>query len=111
VALLIDIDSVDAVSEDGQEIFNLLEDWGITDVLVMGVHTNVCILARWYGIRQLVHLGKRPVLCRDLTDSYHRDPRGHAWGNERILTHIETYWCPTASSDELVGGVPFRFEE
>jgi hypothetical protein len=38
---------------------------------------NICVLARPYGIRQLVFLGKRSVLCRDLTDSFHRDPRGH----------------------------------
>jgi nicotinamidase-related amidase len=105
----ITIDSDDAVSDDGQEVFNLLESRGLADVIVMGVHTNVCVLARPYGIRQLVSLGKRPVLCRDLTDAFHRDPRGHAWGTEQVIAHIERRWCPTVTSDQLVGGVPFRF--
>lgn len=107
----IEIAQGDAVSDDGQEIYNLLEARGIADVIVMGVHTNVCVLARWYGIRQLVFLGKKPVLCRDLTDSFHRDPRGHAWGTEQVIGHIERHWCPTITSDALVGGALFRFHE
>jgi nicotinamidase-related amidase len=99
----------DAVSDDGAELFNLLEQRGIVDVVVMGVHTNMCVLGRPYGIRQLVYLGKQPLLCRDLTDSFHRDPRGHFWGTRRIVAHIERYWCPTVTSDQLVGGAPFRF--
>ena len=106
---LIGITPEDAVSDDGQEVFNLLEQRGIEDVVVMGVHTNICVLGRPYGIRQLVRLGKRPVLCRDLTDSFHRDPRGHAWGTEQTVAHIERRWCPTVTSDRLVGGAPFRF--
>lgn len=41
----------------------------------MRVHTNICVLGRPFGIRQLVRLGKKPVLCRDPTNSFHRDPR------------------------------------
>lgn len=99
---LIRIAPEDAVSDDGQEVFNLLEQRGINDVVVMGVHTNICVLGRPYGIRQLVYLGKRPVLCRDLTDAFHRDPRGHDWGTERTIAHIERHWCPTVTSDQLV---------
>ncbi len=106
---LIGILPEDAVSDDGQEVFNLLEQRGIRDVVVMGVHTNLCVLGRPYGIRQLVLLGKRPVLCRDLTDSFHRDPRGHAWGTAQVVAHVERRWCPTVTSDQLVGGEPFRF--
>jgi nicotinamidase-related amidase len=100
----IQISADDAVSDDGQEVVNLLEQRRIMDVVLMGVHTNVCVLSRPYGIRQLVRLGKSPVLCRDLTDSFHRDPRGHDWGNEQIIAHVERRWCPTVTSDELVGG-------
>jgi hypothetical protein len=108
---LIEITSDDAVSDDGQEVLNLLEQRQIEDVIVMGVHTNICVLGRSYGIRQLVYSGKRPVLCRDLTDSFHRDPRGHFWGTEQIVAYIEGRWCPTVTSDQLVGGTPFQFAE
>jgi nicotinamidase-related amidase len=98
---LIEIRQDDAVTDDGQEVFNLLERAGIADVIVMGVHTNACVLGRPYGIRQLVRLGKRPVLCADLTDSFHRDPHGHAWGTAQIVAHIERRWCPVVTSDVL----------
>lgn len=108
---LIEIAAVDAVTDDGRELFNLLEQRGIADVLVLGVHTNLCVLGRPYGIRQLVRLGKRPVLCRDLTDAFHRDPRGYRWGTEQIVAHIERRWCPSVTSAQLVGGAPFRLED
>lgn len=102
------ISSTDAVTDDGEELLALLEDGKIEDVVVMGVHLNRCVLGRPYGIRQLVYWGKRPVLCRDLTDSYHRDPRGHLWGNEQMIAHVERYWCPSVTSDQLVGGASFQ---
>lgn len=105
----IEISSTDAVTDDGMELLALLEQGEIDDVVVMGVHLNRCVLGRPYGIRQLVYWGKRPVLCRDLTDSYHRDPHGHLWGNQQMIAHVEQYWCPTVTSDQLVGGVPFQF--
>jgi hypothetical protein len=27
-----------------------------------------------------------------------------------MIAHIERHWCPTLTSDELVGGVPFQFQ-
>ena len=100
------IDSIDAVTDDGEEFLALLDERGIEDVVVTGVHLNRCVLGRPYGIRQLVYWRKRPVLCRDLTDSYHRDPRGHRWGNEQMIAHVERYWCPSLTSDQLIGGAP-----
>ncbi len=105
----IEISSTDAVTDDGWELLALLRAKSIEDVVVMGVHTNRCVLGRPYGIRQLAYWEMRPVLCRDLTDSYHRDPRGHLWGNEQMIAHVERYWCPTLTSDQLDGGEAFEF--
>lgn len=105
------IEAGDAVSDEGDEIFNLFESRGIVDVIVMGVHANLCVLGRPFGIRQLVYLGKRPLLCRDLTDSFHRDPMGHCEGTEYVVDHIERFWCPSVTSAQLVGGEPFRLSE
>jgi nicotinamidase-related amidase len=106
---LIDVAPEDVVTDDGQEFHDVLAARGIDDVLLMGVHTNVCVLSRPYGIRQLVYWGKRPVLCRDLTDAFHRDPRGHFQGTAAVVAHVARRWCPTVTSDQLVGGAPFRF--
>lgn len=107
----IEIAPEDAVSDQGQEIYNLLRQRGIEHVIVMGVHTNVCVLGRPFGIRQLVYLGQDVVLCRDLTDSYHRRQRAsHFAGLDEIIRHIEQYWCPTITSDSLTGEPPFHFK-
>jgi nicotinamidase-related amidase len=60
----IEVAADDAVTDDGTEFFALLEQGGVDDIIVMGVHANVCVLGRPYGIRQLVYLGKTPLLCR-----------------------------------------------
>jgi nicotinamidase-related amidase len=105
----IEIDPEDAISEDGQEVFNLLEHRGINDVVVTGVHTNICVLSQPFGLRQFVYLNKSPLLCRDLTDSFHRDTGGHGAGTELVVAHIERHWCPSITSDQLVGGTAFSF--
>ena len=107
----IDIADEDAISDDGQEVYNLLQNRRIEDVIVMGVHTNVCVLSQPYGIRQLVYNGKKPLLCRDLTDSFHQYHGGHFQGTDIIIGHIERFWCPTVTSNQIVGGEAFRFSE
>ncbi len=105
----IEIAAEDAISDNGQEVYNLLQARQINNVILMGVHTNVCVLGRPFGIRQMVYLGKNVVLCRDLTDTYHRDPGRHFQGLEKVIEHVERYWCPTITSTSLTGKPPFRF--
>ena len=107
----IEISGEDAISDDGQEVYNLLQQRGIEDILMMGVATNICVLGRPFGLRQLVYLDKKPLLCRDLTDSHHRNDGGHFQGTDLAIEYIEKYWCPTVTSDQLVGGEAFRFRD
>ncbi len=95
----------DGVSDNGQEIFNFLEQEKRRNIVLMGVHTNMCILGRPFGIRQMTYLGKNVALCRDLTDALY-DPRdrpyvSHARGTGLVIEHIETHWCPTLLSASL----------
>jgi len=64
----------DAISDQGTEIYSLLAQQGIGNLLVMGVHTNVCVLKRSFAIRQMTKWGIRCVLVRDLTDTMY-DPK------------------------------------
>ena len=70
----LDVVGFDGVSDNGQEIYNFCKQEGITNVALMGVHTNICILNRSFGIRQITRLGFQVVLVRDLTDTMY-DPR------------------------------------
>ncbi len=38
----IDIAAVDAISDNGREIYNFLKQHGINTIFYMGVHTNMC---------------------------------------------------------------------
>lgn len=109
----VSIQDGDFVSDSGVEIWSLLESRGIRNVLVLGVHTNMCVLGRPFGLRNLVRYGKRAALVRDLTDTMY-NPRSwpyvnHFRGTDRIVEHIEKYVCPTVESSQLLGGRPFRF--
>ena len=35
----------------------------------MGVHTNMCVIGRSFGLRNMVRLGMNVVLMRDMTDT------------------------------------------
>jgi nicotinamidase-related amidase len=97
----------DAISESGQEIYNLLEERGLRHVLFAGFHTNMCVLWRSFSIRKLVALGKDVVLVRDLTDSLYNPRRwpyvSHERGTELVVEHIEKYWCPSVLSSDVTG--------
>jgi nicotinamidase-related amidase len=104
----------DAISDSGVEIWNLLAERGADHVILMGVHVNMCVLGRPFGLRQLVKNGKHVVLMRDLTDAMYNPARwpnvSHFRGTDLIVEHIEKFVCPTISSEQIVGGEPFRFK-
>jgi len=99
----------DGVSDKGQEIYNFLEQEKRHNIVLMGVHTNMCVLGRPFGIRQQRYLGKNVVLCRDLTDALYdpRDPPhvSHARGLELVIEHIEQYWCPSILGADLMKAI------
>jgi len=104
------IDASDVISDNGAEIYSFLRQRDMRTLLVMGVHTNMCVLGRPFGIRQMVRLGKNVVLARDLTDAMY-DPRqppfvSHTRGTEMVVEHIEKHWCPSILSEDLTRVVP-----
>jgi nicotinamidase-related amidase/type 1 glutamine amidotransferase len=111
---LIEIDAEDYVSDKGSEIWSVLEHQGIQNVLLMGVHTNFCVLGRPFGLRNLVRNGKNVALVRDMTDTMYNPampPKvNHFSGTDLVVEYIEKWICPTITSDQIVGGSPFRFQ-
>lgn len=103
------IGEFDAVSDDGREIYNLFRRRGIKNVLVAGVHTNMCVLNRSFAIKQMTKWGFRCVLIRDLTDAMYdpKDPPrvSHDEGTELVIRHIEKYWAPTTTAAGLMKAI------
>lgn len=110
----IEIADEDAIGE-GAEVYYYLEQQGIENVILVGVHTNMCILGRPFGIRQMVYLGKNVALMRDMTDALYNPempPKvSHVRGTELVIEHIERYWCPTFTSTDLLDQPAFRFAQ
>lgn len=106
----IEIGEYDGISQDGKEVYRFLKQQGIENLLIMGVHTNMCVLGRSFGIRQMTRWGVHCVLVRDLTDAMYNPEKpphvSHDQGTQLVVQHIEKYWCPSVLSDELVAGLP-----
>jgi nicotinamidase-related amidase/type 1 glutamine amidotransferase len=108
----IEVHDGDAIT-DSAEAYYLMRQRGIENVLVLGVHTNMCVLGRPFSIRQLVQQGLHVVLVRDLTDTMYNPAKSpfvsHFTGTDLVIEHIEKYWCPTITSGDLLDGQEFRF--
>jgi hypothetical protein len=105
----------DALTDDGQETWNLLAERGIEHVILCGVHLNMCVLGRPFAIRQQVYLGKKVALMRDMTDTMYNPERppgvDHFTGTDLVVGHVERYWCPSFTSSDITGRPAFRFAE
>ncbi len=104
----------DAIT-DSAEAYYLMKQRGIKNVVVMGVHTNMCVLGRPFSIRQMIYQGQNVVLMRDMTDTMYNSRSepfvNHFTGTDLVVEHVERYWAPTITSVDFLGGKPFRFSE
>jgi nicotinamidase-related amidase len=111
----IEIADGDAITDNGQETWNLLEARGIENVILCGVHLNMCVLGRPFGIRQMVYVGKNVALMRDMTDTMYNPEKtpkvSHFAGTDLVIEHVEKCWCPSFTSADLTGRPAFRFKD
>jgi nicotinamidase-related amidase len=96
----------DLITDKGEEVYAVLQARGIEHLVVLGVHTNMCVLNRSFAIKQMTKWGVRTILARDLTDAMY-DPKdapyvSHDRGTELVVEYIEKHWAPTALSDDIL---------
>lgn len=103
----------DFITDDGAQNWSILSNRGIENVMLVGVHTNMCVLGRPFGLRQMAKNGKNVVLVRDLTDTMYNpamEPQvSHFEGTDLIVEHVEKFVCPTISSEQVLGGAAHSF--
>jgi len=99
-------ETLDLISDKGSEIYSYLEANRIEQVLIMGVHTNMCILNRSFAIKQMVKWGVNIALVRDLTDTMYNPAMppyvSHDEGTRLVVEYIEKFWCPSLLSADLL---------
>jgi nicotinamidase-related amidase/type 1 glutamine amidotransferase len=105
----------DAISDSGAEISGLFNQKGIKNVILMGVHTNMCVIGRSFGLRNMVRMGMNVALMRDLTDTMYDSKQkpnvSHYTGTSLVNEYIETFVCPTMVSTDFTGQKQFRFND
>ena len=96
----------DGISDDGREVYSFFRSRGISHLLIMGVHTNMCVLHRSFAIKQMVRWGQEVALIRDLTDTMYNPARSpyvsHDEGTRLVVEYIEKFWCPTVLSGDIL---------
>lgn len=112
---LLTIDPKDVISDSGPEMQRLFAAKGINRVVLMGVHTNMCVVSRPFGMRNMLSSGKQVFLMRDMTDLMY-DARAYPYVNHfeglgLMVEYIEKYIAPTITSTDLTGEPAFKFKE
>ena len=104
----------DLISDSGAEIGAYFKKKSIKNVILVGVHTNMCVIGRSFGLRAMKRMGMNVVLMRDMTDLMynHEMPPyvNHFTGLDLMLEYIETYVCPSIVSTDFTGKKQFHFE-
>lgn len=97
----------DVISDAGTEVYGWLQHKAVEWVFILGVHTNMCVLHRSFGIKQLVRWNVNVALIRDLTDTMYNPLQSpyvsHREGTRLVIGYIEKFWCPSTHSQYLVG--------
>ena len=96
----------DGITDRGAEVYNVLQQRGIRRLLIMGVHTNMCVLNRTFAIRQMTKWSVPCILVRDLTDTMY-NPRmrpfvPHNEGTALVIHYIERYLCFSTTTEGLI---------
>jgi nicotinamidase-related amidase len=104
----------DLISDSGEQIGAYFRKKGVRNVILVGVHTNMCVIGRSFGLRAMKRMGMNVVLMRDMTDLMYNHERApfvdHFSGLDLMEEYIETYVCPTIASTDFTGRKPFRFK-
>jgi nicotinamidase-related amidase len=106
----IDIDPErDLISDDGRVVHAFLRERNIGRMLILGVHTNMCVLHRSFAIKQMARWGMEMVLIRDLTDTMYSPARppyvDHDEGTRLVVEYVEKFWGASLDSADLTAGV------
>jgi DNA-binding transcriptional LysR family regulator len=91
----IEVERGDAVLDQAQELFAVMEDRDINHVFVAGVHTNKCVIDRPFGIKAMVSAGIGCCLVADLTEAM---PPVYT---PIALDHVARNWCAVVSSPDV----------
>lgn len=96
----------DLMPDTQSEVFAICRQRGLTHLIYVGFHTQVCLLGKPMGLKAMKSAGLKCILARDMTDAHPGyDPaRGFTpdLNTEQVVEHFEKHLAPTIQfADEL----------
>ena len=96
----------DLITDEGAVVYGALQSRQIKRMVLMGVHTNMCVLHRSFAIKAMAKRGIDMVLIRDLTDTMYNPARApyvdHDEGTRLVVGYVEKFWGATTESGDLL---------
>jgi len=94
----------DLMPDSLQDVYSICKERGLTHLIYMGVHTQVCLLGKPMGLRNLKAAGLKCILARDLTDAHPGyDPAREFTpdlNTSQVVEHFERYLAPSVNLAE-----------
>ena len=100
------IADADLMPDTQGEVYAICQQSGLTHLIYVGFHTQVCLLGKPIGLKAMKSAGLRCVLARDMTDAHPGyDPSRNFTpdlNTQQVVEHFEKHLAPTISfQDEL----------
>jgi len=93
------IGEADMMPDTQAEVYAVCQKYGLTHLIYIGFHTQVCLLGKPMGLKAMKSAGLQCVLARDMTDAHPGyDPaRGFTpdLNTEQVVEHFEKHLAPT----------------
>ncbi len=89
----------DLMPDTQAEVYAICQKFGLTHLIYVGFHTQVCLLGKPMGLRAMKSTGLECVLARDMTDAHPGyDPSQNFTpdlNTEQVVEHFEKHLAPT----------------
>ncbi len=95
------IGDADWMPDTQAEVYAICQRFGLTHLIYVGFHTQVCLLGKSMGLKAMKSAGLRCVLARDMTDAHPGyDPARNFTpdlNTDQVVQHFEKFLAPTIS--------------
>jgi hypothetical protein len=94
----------DLMPDTQAEVYAICKQRGLTHLIYVGFHTQVCLLGKSMGLRSMMAAGLNCVLARDMTDAHpgYAPERGFTpdLNTRQVVEHFEKHLAPTIHFQE-----------
>ena len=89
----------DLMPDTQAEVYAICQKYGLTHLIFVGFHTQVCLLGKPMGLKAMKAAGLNCVLARDMTDAHpgYEPSRNFTpdLNTEQVVEHFEKHLAPT----------------